>query len=275
MSLNAYARTPIWLLGCGNMAGAMLVRWLATGLDPASVTVIRPSGRAVAPGVRVVDRLPTDEAPPAMLMLGVKPQRLDDVMADVNAAIGGRTLLLSILAGVTTETLVRRFPGAGGIVRAMPNTPVAIGKGVVGLIAASGTSAQDRADAVALMAPLGLCEWIGEEAAFDLVTALSGSGPAFLFRFIDALGAAAADLGLPADQAARFALATVEGAAALAASADEPPAALADRVASPGGSTREGLDVLDRDAALLTLLRRTLDAATRRNAEMAAATVGA
>ena len=121
------------------------------------------------------------------------------------------------------------------------------------------------------MAPLGLVEWIADEALFDIVTALSGSGPAFVFRYIDALAKGAAALGLPADQAARFALATVEGAALLAASADEPPGILADRVASPGGTTRAGLDVLDANGALDALVTRTLDAAAKRNAEMAAA----
>jgi len=121
------------------------------------------------------------------------------------------------------------------------------------------------------MAPLGLVEWIADEALFDVVTALAGSGPGFLYRYIDALAEAGAALGLPADQAARLAVATVEGSAMLAAAAAASPAELADRVASPGGSTRKGLDVLDRDEALKRLLRETLDASTRRNAEMAAA----
>jgi pyrroline-5-carboxylate reductase len=124
------------------------------------------------------------------------------------------------------------------------------------------------------MAPLGLVEWISDEGLFDAVTALSGSGPAFLFRFIDALAEAGATLGLPADQAARLAMATVEGSAALAAGAEESPAILADRVASPGGTTRAGLDILDADQALKALVRDTLDAAARRGAEMAAAARG-
>jgi pyrroline-5-carboxylate reductase len=150
----------------------------------------------------------------------------------------------------------------------MPNTPVRLGKGATGLFSDS----RDR-DALAtverLIGALGLVEWIADERLFDAVTALSGSGPAFLFRFIDALATAGADLGLPRDQAERLALATVEGAAALAASAGESPGVLADRVASPGGSTRKGLDVLDADDRLLALLRDTLEAAVKRNREMA------
>ena len=156
---------------------------------------------------------------------------------------------------------------------AAPNLPVSIGKGAVALHGSGDLDPwRDRIDA--LMAPLGLIEWVADERDLDIVTALGGSGPAFLYRFVDALAAAAAALGLPGDQSARLALATVEGAALLAAGADEPPRALADRVASPGGSTREGLDILDRDDALTKLIAETLAAATRRNREMAAAARG-
>jgi pyrroline-5-carboxylate reductase len=133
-----------------------------------------------------------------------------------------------------------------------------------------GLTPEARTRAEALMAPLGLVEWV-DEHLFDVVTALTGSGPAFLFRFIDALAEAGADAGLHADQAARLALATVAGAGALATAADESPRALADRVASPGGSTRRGLDVLDEPEALAPLIRDTLTAAILRNREMAAA----
>lgn len=259
--------TRLWMIGCGNMGGAMLRRWLDTRtLAPADVTVVRPSGVAPHPGIRTLTAPPADEAPPDVLLLGVKPQLLDAVAPawrDVAAAV-----LVSILAGVEQAALVRRFP-ATTIVRAMPNLPVALGKGVVALAATDADEAV-RAGVTRLMAPLGLVEWV-DEARLDLVTALAGSGPAFLYRVIDALAAAAADLGLDAAQAARMALATVEGAAALAAGADAAPATLAERVASRGGSTRAGLDVLDRDDALLRLLRETLAAAARRNAELAAA----
>lgn len=257
-------RGPIWLFGCGNMAGAMLARWLATGLAPEIVTVIRPSGVAPAPGVRTLVARP-DEPAPRILLLGVKPQKLDEVAAEVAAAIGPQTILVSILAGADLATLRARFPDAGAIVRAMPNTPVAIGRGVTGLLG-------DRNDAVAtLMAPLGLVEWFDDEAGFEQLTALSGCGPAFLFRFIDALAGAGAALGLDPALATRLAVATVDGAAGLAAAASESPAKLADRVASPGGMTRKGLDVLDADRALARLLEATLAAAVARGREMAAA----
>ena len=261
---------PIWLLGCGNMGGAMLRRWIAAGLDPARVTVIRPSGAPAGEGVTVLPAPPPDGAIPAVLVIAVKPQKLDEAIAPIAALVGEETLVVSILAGVELASLVRRLPAARAIVRMMPNTPVAIGKGAVALHADTADDGA-RAAADALAAPLGHVEWIDDERPFEAVTALAGSGPAFLFRFVDALASAGSALGLPADQAARLALATVDGAAALAAAADESPAALAARVASPGGSTREGLFVLDRDHALERLLVKTLAAADRRNAEMAAA----
>jgi pyrroline-5-carboxylate reductase len=253
----------IWLIGCGNMAGAMLSRWLTTGLDPARVTVIDPALPDV--GVRVLAALPQEPAPD-MLMLGVKPQMLGDVAPGLQAATRG-ALLLSILAGTTTTTLRQTFPDARGVMRVMPNLPVAIGKGVVGL---HGDLAVDDHNAVcALMAPLGLVEWIADEDLFDAVTALSGSGPAFLYRFVDALARGGAAIGLPADQAARLALATVEGAALTAATSTDSPATLADKVASKGGSTRAALDILDADGALATLVAATLAAAEARNRELA------
>lgn len=259
----------LWLIGCGNMAGAMLARWVASGtVDPASATVVDPGRPKLPEGVRHLTDLPDDEAPEAV-MLGVKPQMLDTVAPALALRIRGAKLLLSILAGVEIASLTNRFE-VGAVIRVMPNLPVALGHGAVGLYGADPDSDAGR-QASALMAPLGLVEWIADERLFDAVTALSGSGPGFLYRFIDALAEAGAKLGLPADQALRLATATVEGAAMTAAQADEPPATLADRVASPGGSTREGLNVLDRNDALKTLIVETLEAARNRNAELAAA----
>jgi pyrroline-5-carboxylate reductase len=258
----------LWLVGAGNMGGAMLRGWIAAGLSPKAVTVIDPGAPTMPDGVRV---FAAPEGPaPEVIVLAVKPQLLDAVapsLAGVRPA-----LLLSILAGVEEAALAARVP-AGSIVRAMPNLPVAIGKGVTALHAAAATD-EARGVAETLVAPLGKVEWIADEAMFDAVTALSGCGPGFVFRFIDALAAAGETLGLPKDQAARLALATVEGSAAMAAGAAESPAVLADRVASPGGSTREGLNVLDRDGALRALLDATLTASRDRNAALAAAARG-
>lgn len=250
----------LWLIGCGNMAGAMLRRWIESGaVAPANVFVVNRHDRELPAGVRQGRAFP-DEPAPDFIQLGMKPQQLDDVVSLVPS---GGVPLISILAGAEVATLRERFPGHP-VVRAMPNLPVALGKGVVGLHG-------DRVPGVdTLMARLGLVEWIDDEGLFEAVTTLSGCGPAFVYRFIDALAEAGAALGLDPGQAQRLAIATVEGSGLLAAQADVAPGILADRVASPGGSTRQGLNVLDRDGALKTLLRDTLAASQRRNAEMAA-----
>lgn len=257
---------PLWLVGCGNMGGAMLRRWIADGMAPERVTVITRGAAELPHGVRHLHGLPPD-AEPGIVVLAVKPQQLD-VVAPMLAAVRP-PLLVSILAGVEAAVLADRIP-SGAVVRAMPNLPVAIGKGVTALYTDSDDPAV-RAAAEALARPLGLVEWIGAEASFDAVTALAGCGPGFVFRFADALAKAGEALGLPADQAARLAIATLAGSAIMAAGSADTPAVLADRVASPGGSTRQGLDVLDRDEALVRLMTQTLRASAERNAEMAAA----
>lgn len=254
----------LWLVGAGNMAGAMLRGWLNAGFDPARFTVIRKSDASFGGGVRTVQDVP--DGNPDILMLGVKPQQLDAV-APLYAHLRPR-VLISILAGAEEASLARRFQ-AGAIVRAMPNLPVELGRGVVALNSESADAAM-RDEVSALMAPLGVVEWVDAER-YDAVGVLAGCGPAFAYRFIDALAAAGVDLGLPAEQAARLAVATLDGASALAMASDASPSELADRVASPGGSTREGLNVLDRDDALVDLLKATLAASKRRDAEMAAA----
>jgi pyrroline-5-carboxylate reductase len=257
----------LWLIGCGNMAGAMLRRWIESGTVRAdAVDVVNRHDRDLPAGVRQGRALPDGPAPD-LVMLGMKPQQLDEIVATHGARIATAPVLVSILAGVEEATLTARFSGPA-IVRAMPNLPVALGAGVVALNARA-AGAEVRELVAALMAPLGLVEWIADEDLFSAVTALEGCGPAFLFRFIDALAKAGEALGIPGDQAARLALATVDGAARMAVMESDTPAMLADKVASPGGSTRQGLNVLDRDDALLTLLTETLAAAERRGREMA------
>lgn len=260
--------STLWLVGAGNMGGAMLRGWLGQGMTPARITVIDPFVPSVPDGVALERAIPEGVAPD-ILVLAVKPQQLAAVRSSFAALAGKPRLLISVLAGVEVETL-RAATGAAAVVRAMPNLPASIGRGVTVLHSPDGTDAL-RAEATALMAPLGQVEWIAQEALFDPVTALSGSGPGFVFRFIDALAEAGAALGLEPEQARRLAIRTVEGAAILAAGSDETPATLADRVASPGGTTREGLNVLDEGQALKRLVHHTLEAASRRSAELAAA----
>jgi pyrroline-5-carboxylate reductase len=259
---------PLWLAGCGNMAGAMLGRWIEEGLDPAHVSVIRPSGAPFGAGVRVTKDYPEDEVP-AIVLLGMKPYQLDVAAPALAPILDEETILVSILAGVELASLRARFARPRTIIRAMPNLPVRIGKGAIGLASDSRDIAA-RALITGLMATLGHAEWFGDESVFQLAGHLTGAGPAFLFRFIDALAAAAERLGLPFDQAQRLALKMVEGAAALAAASDDDPETLARKVASPGGTTEAGLAILDADGALLDLVERTLAASLARGLEMAA-----
>lgn len=257
--------------GCGNMGGAMLAGWLKGGVPAASFTVVDPYLAKAPDGVRLLRDVP-DERFDAVL-LGVKPQMLDDVAPVLAGRLDGSCVLMSILAGVELDSLATRFPAAGGLLRIMPNLAAAIGKSPIALFG-RGLGDDARAALTGFMQPLGPVEWLAAEADFDLVTALSGSGPGFVYRFIEALAEGAAGLGLDPDQAERLALATVEGAALLAAGSGHGPAELARRVASPGGSTQKGLDVLDADLALKRLIEATLRAARDRNAEMAAAARG-
>lgn len=259
---------PLWLAGCGNMAGAMLARWLEEGVDPAHLSVIRPSGAPASAGVRVTTDWPEDEVP-AIVLLGMKPHQLDAAAPTLAPILDRETILVSILAGVELASLRARFPTPRTIVRAMPNLPVRIGKGVIGLYS-DGDDIAARTLVTGLMAVLGHAEWLGTEDAFQLAGVLTGAGPAFLFRYVDAFAAAAERLGLPFDQAGRLALRMVEGAAALAGASDDDPATLARKVASPGGTTEAGLRVIDEDRALNELVERVLAAARARSLEMAA-----
>ena len=257
----------VLLIGCGNMGGAMLAGWLAAGIPASRFTVVDPYLADAPAGVELLRELP--ELTFDAILLGVKPQLLGDVAPQLASA---EAMVLSILAGVELDSLAARFPAARGLVRIMPNLAAAIGKSPIAL-AERGLDDAGRAGVLALMAPLGTPEWI-DESLFDAVTALAGSGPAFVYRFIDALAAGAAALGLPADQAERLALAMVEGAGALASASPHSPGELARRVASPGGTTEAGLQALDADAALARLVTATLKAAADRSAEMAAAARG-
>jgi pyrroline-5-carboxylate reductase len=256
---------PLWLAGCGNMAGAMLARWLEEGVDPAHVSVIRPSGRPVDGEIRVTTAWPEDEVP-AIVLLGMKPYQLDAVAETLAPILDAETILVSILAGVELASLRDRFPTPRNIIRAMPNLPARIGKGVTALHGRSDLEA--RTLITGLMAVLGHAEWFEDERTFNLITSLSGSGPAFTYRFIDALAKAGVTLGLPEAQALTFARAAVEGAAALAGTGNASLAERAREVTSPNGTTEAGLLVLD--AELDDLIARTLEAARRRSLEIAA-----
>lgn len=255
------------VIGSGNMAGAMLRGWFARGLDPASVTIVDPSPRDLPEGVRHLTAIEASIPAPEWLLLGIKPQMLPDVASQLVSLDLSGTLLVSMLAGIEITALRSAVPQTRAIARIMPNMAIGIGQSVTALFAeALAQSEQEQLEA--LFAMLGSAEWLTDETQMHLVTALSGSGPAYLFRFIDALGKGAQALGMPADQASRFALAMVRGSAELAHQSPESPAQLAERVASPGGTTRAALNVFDADDALERLVAEAMAAAARRSVEL-------
>lgn len=256
----------ILIVGCGNMGGAMLRGWLAAGANPARFTVVDPYLEQAPVGVTLLRDLP--DARFDAVLLGVKPQGFAEVAAKLAVLPASEGLVLSILAGIELSSLAAALPRAAGWVRIMPNLAAALGKSPIAL-AEQGLDKAGRDGITALLAPLGAPEWI-DEAQFDLATALVGSGPAFVYRFIDALAAGASNLGFTAEQAQRLALAMVEGAAELARQSPHSPAELARMVASPGGTTEAGLDVLDQDQSIASLAEATLRAARDRGAELAA-----
>lgn len=258
---------PLFLIGCGNMAGAMLEGWLAAGADPRLITVVRPSGRAPAEGIRTLTALPEDEVP-ALVLLGVKPQKLAEVAPLVAPALEAETILVSILAGTTLATLRSHFPAPRTVVKAMPNLPVSLRKGVTELHTDEVSDEAGRSEAERLMRALGHAEWFEDEKLFAVASALTAAAPAFLYRFLDALAAAGEELGLPAEQAARLATMMSQGASALAAESGAAPEELARRVASPGGTTEAGLRLLDAENGLRAIVMRAMKASRRRSVEM-------
>lgn len=257
----------ILIVGCGNMGGAMLAGWLAGGLDPARFTVVDPVLAEAPAGVRLLREVPSGAFD--VVLLGIKPQALGEVAPALEPATRG-AIVLSILAGAELATLAAHFPAAWALVRVMPNLAAAIGKSPLGLFG-HGLDAAGLAGVQAFLDPLGTAEWLASEDQLDAVTALAGSGPAFVYRFIAALAEGGAALGLDPAQADRLARSMVEGAAMLAANSADEPAELARRVTSPGGTTAAGLAVLDADQAFLRLIEATLRAARDRGAELAAA----
>ncbi|QNM83439.1 pyrroline-5-carboxylate reductase [Sphingomonas sabuli] len=258
---------PTWFVGCGNMAGAMIDGWRMAGVDLSNAVAIRPSGTPVE-GVTTVKSVKDAGAAPAMIILGFKPQQLDDVVPDLLPWITSKTIIVSLLAGVEAESLRRRFK-KGIIVRAVPNLPVSVRRGVVALYADAIDEATRKAVGD-LFAALGYAMWTDGEAALAGIGSVAGAGPAYVARFIAALAKAGEDQGLPAATAATIAQETVLGTAWMAAAAGMPMDELARRVASPNGTTEAGLSVLDRLDALNGLVTRTIDAARRRGAELAA-----
>ncbi|MEM8725785.1 MAG: pyrroline-5-carboxylate reductase [Pseudomonadota bacterium] len=257
------------IVGLGNMSGAMLDGWMTAGQSPHRFAALGPRAKATPEGVSFHTDA-NDVQRHDAVMLGFKPYHLGDVAPTLQAITGEGVTVYSLLAGITLDQLKSAFPSAKAHVRVMPNLASRIGKSPI-ILAETGLEADEREAATAFFDDLGQSVWLEDETQYDLCTALAGSGPGFVYRFIDALATAAEELGLDRENARSLALSMVEGGAALAANSDLSPSELADRVASPGGMTREGLNVLDNERALHNLLVETLRATRDRGAALSAA----
>lgn len=256
---------PSWLVGCGNMAGAIVEGWRAAALDLSGAVVIRPSGTPVE-GVRTVSSFAAAGPPPKLVLLGFKPQALDEVAPQLVPWVTSKTIVASILAGVEVATLRALFPRAAAIVRVMPNLPVSVRRGVTALFSTDAEPEQ-REQWGQLFAMLGMAAWTADEAGLAGIGAVAGAGPAYVARFVAGLAKAGEQRGLDPALAATVALETVLGTAWMAAASRESMDALVARVASPNGTTEAGLRVLDPE--LEGLLARTIAAAAERGAQLA------
>jgi pyrroline-5-carboxylate reductase len=259
------------LVGAGKMGGAMLEGWLARGLDPKTVNVLEP---APGPRVRTLARRGLKLNAPgrgkaAVIVAAVKPQDAATVMASLKPRASKSTLVLSIMAGRTLAFLQDFFPAGTPIVRAMPNLPAAIGRGITVAVGNRRVSAAQRKLAGELLAACGAVEWVEDERLLDAVTAVSGSGPAYVFLLAEALTSAAMAAGLPAELSARLARETIAGSAELLRGSKLDAATLRKNVTSPGGTTAAALDVLMGPGGLQTLLETAVAMATRRSRELA------
>lgn len=262
---------PLVLAGAGKMGGAMLEGWLAHGLPDGLATAYDPHPSDQLARFNLAGRIQLN-APPAraaaILVLGIKPQSLDEAAPSLAPLVGPDTLLISILAGKNVADLRRAFPDARAVIRAMPNLPASIGRGATGAYANEAADADGRAVAHALLACNGTVEWVEREELIDAVTALSGSGPAYVFHLVETMAQAGIEAGLESGLAARLARATVTGAAALLDACDLPPSRLRENVTSRGGTTAAALDVLMAPDGLQPLITKAIAAAKRRAGEL-------
>ncbi len=270
-SLAGFTGTLL-LVGAGKMGGAMLEGWLALGMAAKSIAVIepQPAGDIAALTSRGLRLNPTagDIGEVSALVIAIKPQMAPDVMPSLNRYVGASTAVVSIMAGRTLSFLEQALPPAA-VIRAMPNTPAAIGRGITVAVPNPRVSSQQRALVDALLSAVGSVEWVDDEALMDAVTALSGSGPAYVFLLAEAMARAGAAAGLPAELADRLARATVAGSGELLARSPLAAATLRQNVTSPGGTTAAALDVLMGKDGLEHLMVEAIAAAARRSRELA------
>ncbi len=260
------------LVGAGKMGGALLEGWLGLGVSPARIAVIEPQpappvAALAARGLRI--NPVAASLRPAAIVIAVKPQIAPQIMPDVATLMAPSTVAVSIMAGRTIAFLAAGLPDGAAVVRAMPNTPAAIGRGITVAVPNVTVNPAQRTLADALLAATGAVEWIDDESLMDAVTAVSGSGPAYVFLLAESLARAGEKAGLPADLAARLARATLAGSGELLHRSTVDAAVLRQNVTSPGGTTAAALGVLMASDGLDPLMERAIAAATKRGRELA------
>jgi pyrroline-5-carboxylate reductase len=259
------------LVGCGKMGGAMLEGWLARGLPAADVVVAEPVDalRPHTPGLRAVTSTSDVAKTPEIVVLAVKPQSMDGVLPDLKRFADEGAVFLSIAAGKTLKYFASHLGPAAKVVRSMPNTPAAVRQGISVATAAGGVSEAEKKRCHQLLEAVGQVVWVDDEALMDPVTALSGSGPAYVFLLVEAMAAAGAKLGLTPEMAMQLARATVAGSGELLKQSNEPASQLRVNVTSPGGTTAEALKVLMAADGIQPVFDKALAAASRRSKELA------
>ncbi len=259
------------LVGCGKMGGAMLDGWLARGLAASDAIVAEPieALRPNKPGLRAVASSQEIRETPEIVVLAVKPQTMDAVLPDLRRFADEGAVFLSIAAGKTLKYFAAHLGATAKVVRSMPNTPAAVRQGITVACAAAGVSAAEKTRCQELLEAVGQALWVEDESLLDPVTALSGSGPAYVFLLVEAMAAAGAKLGLAPDMAMELARATVAGSGELLRQSSEPASQLRINVTSPGGTTAEALKILMAPDGIQPVFDKALAAASRRSKELA------
>ncbi len=266
----------LWLVGCGRMGSALLAGWRRAGLAPDAITILDPALAGAAADAtheylkgitQVYDEvasLPEGIHPPDILVLGIKPQQADTVLPSLAPHVGPDTAALSIMAGITLERLAHIFGPESAIIRTMPNLPVTVERGITALVANANASKTHRETCTALMQTVGHTLWLKKEEEIDAITAISGSGPAYVYAFIEAMEKAATTLGLDPETSATLVAHTFAGSLALLEDAHQPAATLRKQVTSPGGTTEAALKVLQSEEGINSLVQQTVQAALDR-----------
>ncbi|MBT5046943.1 MAG: pyrroline-5-carboxylate reductase [Rhodospirillaceae bacterium] len=262
------------LVGCGKMGGALLGGWLGRDVDPASVTIVEPYGAdAIAAkfGVKAVEELDALDkgAAPGVVVYAVKPQAMDDIVPGYRRFVRPETVFLSIAAGRPISFFEKHLGDDAAIIRSMPNTPAAVGRGITVACGNAHITEQQKTRCHGLLEAVGEVAWVEDEGLMDAVTAVSGSGPAYVFLLIETMAEAGVAAGLDPALAEQLARATVIGSGELARQSPDPAATLRQNVTSPGGTTAAALDVLMDTNGMKDLMTRAIDAATRRSRELA------